>query len=127
MFAGSSDIGGADADYILNGLLLDCKATKDPRRLGREEIYQLAGYLLLDYDNRFCIDRVGLYLSRQGGLITWTAEEFLQRLDARIPLPQLRRRLRQHLHLHTAVASREYSHAQGQGYAASRTGRRTNP
>ncbi|UDM05439.1 hypothetical protein [Streptomyces longhuiensis] len=49
-FAGSGDI--ADADYILGGLLLDCKATKDPRRLGREEIYQLAGYLLLDYDDR---------------------------------------------------------------------------
>ncbi|HEU0090437.1 MAG TPA: UvrD-helicase domain-containing protein [Pseudonocardiaceae bacterium] len=29
VFAGSSDIGGADADYILDGLLLDCKATRD--------------------------------------------------------------------------------------------------
>ncbi|WP_455362132.1 UvrD-helicase domain-containing protein [Streptomyces sp. SYSU K21746] len=37
VFAGSGDIGGAD--YILGGLLLDCKATKDPRRMGREEIY----------------------------------------------------------------------------------------
>jgi hypothetical protein len=104
VFTGSSDIGGADADYILNGLLLDCKATKDPRRLGREEIYQLAGYLLLDYDNHFGMDRVGLYLSRQGGLITWNAEEFLQRLGARIPLPQLRRKLRRHLHLHASTA-----------------------
>ncbi|MEV7417734.1 UvrD-helicase domain-containing protein [Streptomyces sp. NPDC089919] len=98
VFAGSSDIGGADADYILGGLLLDCKATKDPRRLGREEIYQLAGYLLLDYDDEYGIDQVGLYLSRQGGLITWNAADFLQRLGASAPLPQLRAQLRRHLH-----------------------------
>jgi len=42
VFAGSTDIGGADADYILDGLLLDCKAARDPRRLGHKEIYQLA-------------------------------------------------------------------------------------
>ncbi|MFK4214037.1 UvrD-helicase domain-containing protein [Streptomyces sp. NPDC030920] len=98
VFAGSGDIGGADADYILGGLLLDCKATKDPRRLGREEIYQLAGYLLLDYDNKFGIDQAGLYLSRQGGLITWDAADFLRRLGASAPLPQLRAQLRRHLH-----------------------------
>jgi hypothetical protein len=97
VFAGSGDIGGADADYILDGLLLDCKATKDPRRLGREEIYQLAGYLLLDYDDQFGIDQVGLYLSRQGGLITWDAADFLRRLGAAMPLAQLRERLRRHL------------------------------
>lgn len=97
VFAGSSDIGGADADYILDGLLLDCKATKDPRRLGREEIYQLAGYLLLDYDDQFNIDRVGLYLSRQGGLIIWSTEEFLRRLGTTTPLVQLRAKLRKHL------------------------------
>jgi hypothetical protein len=97
MFAGTSDIGGADADFILDGLLLDCKATTDPRRLGREEIYQLAGYLLLDYDDHYGINRVGLYLSRQGGLITWSVQEFLNQLGATTPLPQLRAMLRQHL------------------------------
>ncbi|WP_436776491.1 UvrD-helicase domain-containing protein [Yinghuangia sp. YIM S09857] len=97
VFAGSGDLGGADADFILDGLLLDCKATKDPRRLGREEIYQLAGYLLLDYDDQYRIDRVGLYLSRQGGLITWDVPEFLHRLGAAAPLPALRVGLRGHL------------------------------
>lgn len=98
LFSGSGDIGGADADYILDGLLLDCKATRDPRRLGCEEIYQLAGYLLLDYGDAYGIDRVGLYLSRQGALITWGAQEFLHRLGARMPLAQLRGTLRTHLH-----------------------------
>ncbi|WUI03918.1 UvrD-helicase domain-containing protein [Spirillospora sp. NBC_00431] len=97
LFTGSSDLGGADADYILNGLLLDCKATTRPRRLGREEIYQLAGYLLLDYDDHYGINRVGLYLSRQGALITWNVEDFLHRLGTTAPLPLLRRRLRSHL------------------------------
>lgn len=97
VFTGSSDIGGADADYVLDGLLLDCKATRNPRHLGREEIYQLAGYLLLDYHDDYRIDRVGLYLSRQGGLITWPVDEFLHRLGTTTPLPQLRARLREHL------------------------------
>ncbi|MFJ6729568.1 UvrD-helicase domain-containing protein [Streptomyces sp. NPDC091281] len=98
VFTGSNDIGGADADFILDGLLLDCKATKDPRRLGRDEIYQIAGYLLLDYDDRYGIDHVGLYLSRQGGLVTWEVGEFLRRLGADAPLPRLRDRFRLHLH-----------------------------
>ena len=97
VFAGSNYIVGADADYILAGLLLDCKATKEPRRLGCEEIYQLAGYLLLDYGDHFNIDRLGLYLCRQGGLITWSTEEFLRRLGTTTPLPQLRAKLRAHL------------------------------
>ncbi|MDT0308063.1 UvrD-helicase domain-containing protein [Streptomyces sp. DSM 44917] len=100
-FAGSGDLGGADADFILDGLLLDCKATTQPRRLGREEIYQLAGYLLLDYDDHHGINQVGLYLSRQGALITWHAEEFLRRLGATRPLAALRSHLQHHLALAT--------------------------
>jgi hypothetical protein len=98
-FTGSSDLGGADADYILGGLLLDCKATTNPRRLGRGEIYQLAGYLLLDYHDEYGINRVCLYLSRQGGLIIWTTNEFLHRLGATQSLRQLRASLRTHLRI----------------------------
>ena len=96
-FQGSQDIGGADADFILGGLLLDCKAAIQPRRLGRDEIYQLAGYLLLDYDDRYGINRVGLYLSRQGALIVWSVPDFLHCLGATRPVSELRRRLRAHL------------------------------
>jgi hypothetical protein len=97
VFAGSADIGGADADFILGGLLLDCKATITPRKLGGDEINQLAGYLLLDYDDEFGIRQVGLYLSRQGATITWDAASFLGLLGAEEPLPELRRGLRAHL------------------------------
>jgi AAA domain/UvrD-like helicase C-terminal domain len=93
-FAGSTDLGGADADFILGGLLLDCKATRHPRSLGREELYQLAGYLLLDYDDRYRITRLGLYLSRQGGMIAWDVEDFLTALGASHSLANLRSLLR---------------------------------
>ena len=94
VFTGSADIGGADADFIIDGMLLDCKATVAPARLGSAEISQLAGYLLLDYDDQYGIDRVGLYLSRQGMGITWKVDEFLDLLGATQPLPVLRQQLR---------------------------------
>ncbi|MFI0979444.1 UvrD-helicase domain-containing protein [Streptomyces sp. NPDC021093] len=97
VFAGSADIGGADADFVLDGLLLDCKAAKNPRTLGRDEIHQLAGYLLLDYDDVLGINQVGLYLSRQGGLITWRTDDFLKLLGSPLALPDLRAALRTHL------------------------------
>jgi len=93
-FAGSRDIGGADADFILDGLLLDCKATITPRGLGAGEVSQLAGYLLLDYPNEHGIREVGLYLSRQGAIISWTVPEFLDLLGAAAKLPTLRQKLR---------------------------------
>jgi hypothetical protein len=105
-FTGSADIGGADADFILGGLLLDCKSTPMPGKLGRDEIYQLAGYLLLDYPDEFGISRVGLYLSRQGATITWDAGEFLRLLGSVMPLPELRDLLRRHL---TACRARSRS------------------
>ncbi|GAA5707661.1 UvrD-helicase domain-containing protein [Streptomyces avermitilis] len=97
VFAGSADLGGADADFIVGGLLIDCKATTRPHTINRSAVQQLAGYLLLDYDNVYGIDRVGLYLSRQGTLITWNVPWFLDALGARVPLPQLRALLRDHL------------------------------
>lgn len=96
-FAGSTDIGGADADFIVDGLLLDCKATTTPTRLGSTEIGQLAGYLLLDYDDQYRITQVGLYLSRQGTAIAWQVPEFLRLIGTDEPLPQLRGRLREYL------------------------------
>lgn len=90
VFAGSSDVGGADADFIFGGELIDCKATVHPRRLGVSELYQLAGYLLLDYDDQYQIRFVGLYLSRQGASIGWCPEEFLDTLGATASVAELR-------------------------------------
>ncbi|MFG2662279.1 UvrD-helicase domain-containing protein [Streptomyces sp. NPDC048425] len=105
VFAGSADV-KADADFITGGVLIDCKAITRPHRLGREEVQQIAGYLLLDYDNRYDIHEVAFYLSRQGALIRWTVPEFLNTLGARIPLPAMRTALREHLS-HSRVTGRE--------------------
>lgn len=90
VFDGSLQVGGADADFILDGALIDCKATIRPERINRAEIYQLAGYLLLDYSDTHAISSVALYLSRQGALIDWSVEDFLGLLGARHELPALR-------------------------------------
>ncbi|MFJ2007783.1 hypothetical protein [Streptomyces chartreusis] len=90
VFDGSRQVGGADADFILDGTLVDCKATIRPERMSRAEIYQLVGYLLLDYSNQHTIDDVGLYLSRQGALIDWSVPDFLGLLGSRLDLPTLR-------------------------------------
>ncbi|MCX4650225.1 pentapeptide repeat-containing protein [Streptomyces sp. NBC_01446] len=102
--ADGADADGADADFILGGCLIDCKATIRPEQLGRAALYQLAGYLLLDYHDTYRIRRTGLYLSRQGALIDWDIDEFLRLLGARVPLPDLRAACHQAL-TGTAVAN----------------------
>ncbi|MEU5109661.1 hypothetical protein AB0H07_46765 [Streptomyces sp. NPDC021354] len=87
---GSADLGGADGGSAPDGLLLDCKATLYPRRISREEIYQLAGYTLLDYADTFGITSVGFYLSSQGALIGWPPNDFLTMLGAATSATKLR-------------------------------------
>jgi hypothetical protein len=89
-FAGSLDVGGADADLIVGDLLLDLKATATATKARREDFLQLIGYALLDYDDRYGIARMGIYLARFGTLITWAVKEFLDLLGARRSLAELR-------------------------------------
>ncbi|HEU5378838.1 MAG TPA: hypothetical protein VFV38_25725, partial [Ktedonobacteraceae bacterium] len=90
-FAGSTDVGGADADMIVDGCLIDIKTTKqskvDPRWLR-----QLAGYLLLDYRDEYHLHSVGLYLARHGVFLSWPVEYFIQTLtgDPEISVTALR-------------------------------------
>ncbi|MFE7157017.1 hypothetical protein [Streptomyces sp. NPDC057636] len=73
-------------------------------QFGRAALYQLAGYLLLDYHDTYRIRRTGLYLSPQGALIDWAIDEFLRLLGTRLPLPDLRAPCHQAL-TGTAVAN----------------------
>jgi hypothetical protein len=72
----------ADADLAVDGLLLDFKSTRYTRTLRQAEAWQLTGYLLLDTDDRYRIDTLGLYLSRSGTLASWPVEEYLDLLGA---------------------------------------------
>ncbi len=78
-FAGSIDIGGADADIIVDGCLIDLKTSVQPQ-IKAEYLYQLAGYLLLDYDDRYAFESVGIYMARQGLLFHWPVSEFVGEL-----------------------------------------------
>lgn len=62
-FAGSSLIGGADADFIASHCLWDIKTTIRAVVSG-EWIYQLLGYVLLDFEDEHHIREIGVYMSR---------------------------------------------------------------
>ena len=95
-FIGSSDVGGADADFIIDGCLIDVKTTV---KLGdwRSWLYQLIGYTLLDYDDRYGISEVGIYFTRQGTLLRWKLHDLMFRLSgvAVTPLDELRQDFRE--------------------------------
>lgn len=78
-FLGSADIGGADADLIVGRCLVEIKTTKAPS-LEPFDIYQLLGYVLLDYEDSFGIEEVGVYLARQALLVRWTLAGILTSL-----------------------------------------------
>ncbi len=94
-FAGSGDVGGADADLVVDGCLIDIK-TSISAQLKADYLYQLAGYLLLDYDDRLQMNAVGIYMTRQGILFRWTVPEFLQVLtgDSTADLKTIRQQFR---------------------------------
>lgn len=89
-FAGTRDVGGADADLILDRTLIDIKAYTDPRRIGRVELYQLVGYALLDYDDAYQLESAGFYLARSGSLVSWHLDDLLTAMGATIGIGDLR-------------------------------------
>jgi hypothetical protein len=76
-FASSLDVGGADADLIADGCLVDIKATIRPR-VTPAWVYQLLVYALLDYDDEHGIEEVGLYLARQRLLLRWPLADLIR-------------------------------------------------
>ncbi len=78
-FAGSIELGGADADLILGNTLIDIKTTKKGKP-NRPQYWQIVGYALADYTDEYSIDRLGFYYARYGALVTWELADLLQRL-----------------------------------------------
>jgi len=65
-FDGSADIGGADADLVVGQCLLEVKTVSSAHAgTVREAVYQLLGYTLLDYSDRYGIRQIGVWLTRQ--------------------------------------------------------------
>ena len=94
-FAGAADIGGADGDLIADGCLWEIKTTKE-RGLKGVVLHQLLGYALLDYDDKYAIDRIGVLLPRQDTRVSWPIRELIATMSGRddLQLPELRREFR---------------------------------
>lgn len=78
-FAGSVDVGGADGDLIIDRCLVEIKTTTNPG-LTRKRLFQLLGYALLDYKDRYRIDSLGVYWARQRHFSVWKLLELLPML-----------------------------------------------
>lgn len=89
-FAGSSLVGGADADWLIGDVLIDCKVygTLTASRL-RGFLRQLLGYVMLDLNDVLKIRHVGIWLPRQGRTQTWSLSYLLDG-DPEKLLPKLR-------------------------------------
>jgi hypothetical protein len=81
-FAGSRLV-RADADLIAAGLLIDLKTAAARPSLGIKEAFQLVGYALLDFDDDYQLDVVGVFSARYAYLATWDLRELLDRLAGR--------------------------------------------
>ncbi len=75
-FAGSALVGGADADLIVGGLLLDVKAAAKAT-LRKRDIHQLIMYSLLDLHEEYEIESVAILTARWGVVVEWDLTELL--------------------------------------------------
>lgn len=80
-FVGSDDVGGADADWIIDQTLWDMKTTKYAYGGLHNDIHQILGYALLDYTDQYHIKQVGLYYARFGTTLQWSVNELLHELS----------------------------------------------
>lgn len=90
-FRGSRDVDGADADLIVDRLLLEVKTHANPASTARDTLRQLLGYLLLDYDDRYKLGMAGVYYARHACLLQWEIPELLQALGCPREITGLRR------------------------------------
>lgn len=71
-FAGSRSVGGADADFVLDGELVEMKTQKElTAATARKALLQAAGYALLDWEDTNRIRSVGLFFARHDFRATW--------------------------------------------------------
>lgn len=79
-FAQSTALGGADADLIADGLLLELKCAARTRIVRRRELWQLLGYLLSDTDDAHRIHSVGFVAVRWHRRLIWDRDAFVSSL-----------------------------------------------
>ena len=80
VFTGSRDVGGADADWIVDRTLWDMKTTKSPWTTVERDIKQVVAYVLMDYADKYQIEHIGLYYPRFGEALRWPVDSLLGEL-----------------------------------------------
>ena len=85
----------ADADLVVAGLLIDIKSgcggpprrdgTRSPALAGTD-VYQLLGYALMDFSDRYALRGAGIYAARFGRLVQWPLTELIQQATGRSDL-----------------------------------------
>lgn len=96
-FVSSHLVGAADADWIMDYTLYDCKCSWTKRPLGREEILQLLGYALLDSDDVYGIQTAGWYFARQRIRLVYPLSELFERIFGTADVVALRQSFKQAL------------------------------
>lgn len=79
-FDGSAAVGGADADLIIDHCLLELKC-RERAAIEGTDVYQLIGYTLLDFNDRYRINAVAVYLARHGIWLQWALADWLDSLS----------------------------------------------
>jgi hypothetical protein len=78
-FDGTDLVGGADADLIAAGLLVELKTTLGKKRgdgsrvciLDKRVLFQVVGYALLDSGDQYHLDEIALFNARYAYLASW--------------------------------------------------------
>jgi hypothetical protein len=82
VFAGSQIMPG-DADLIAGGLLIELKTVGKKPSLGVTDLWQMLGYVLMDYADEFAVTDVALFSARYGYLAQWNLDALLPQLAGR--------------------------------------------
>jgi hypothetical protein len=82
-FDGSQDVGGADANCILDHTLIDIRTTWKHNPLDMSFLWQMVGYLLLDYTDHYEINKVAWWYTRQNILIVMNLSDFVADIKGR--------------------------------------------
>jgi len=89
-FVGSDLVGGADADWMVGDVLIDCKTSE---RLTnpwiRNTLFQLLGYTLLDFEDSLHIRQLAIWVPRREAMQLWSLDQILGK-PAEEALPKLR-------------------------------------
>lgn len=90
VFAGSVAVGGADADLIAAGLLVELKTTLGNRHsdgsrssgISKLELFQVVAYALLDFEDWYHIDELAVFNARYGHLESWPLDALVREMSA---------------------------------------------